>query len=243
MYKKNLFLPFVLIACAPVWHIPYDFQEVIISSDKYKILTYQKLSDSISPIHIYIEGDGYAFNGAGRPTSNPTPRGTFLRDLSINDDSPNVVYMARPCQYIMSSGCDISDWTSKRFSADKIDNIAYAIKKISQNRPIILIGYSGGAMISGLVIQQNPDLNIKKWITIAGVLNHSDWTSYFGDLPLSGSLNMNKLPNIPQVHYIAENDDVVPKSLSYKWLSEKKVFIIPNATHTNMKKIKIDFRY
>ncbi len=243
MYKKSLILPFVLIACAPVWHIPYDFQEIIISSDKYEILTYQKISDSISPIHIYIEGDGYAFNGAGRPTSNPTPRGTFLRDLATNDNNPNVVYMARPCQYIMSSECDISDWTSKRFSTDKIDSITYAIRKIAQNRPIILIGYSGGAMISGLVIQQNPDLNIKQWITIAGVLNHSDWTSYFGDLPLSGSLNMNRLPNIPQVHYIAENDNVVPKSLSYQWLKEKTPVIVPNATHTNMKKIKIDFKY
>lgn len=238
-----LLFSLILNACTPVWNIPNDFQKVVISSGMYDILTYQKISDSMTPIHIYIEGDGYAFNGAGRPTSDPTPRGTFLRNLSAKDNGPNVVYMARPCQYIMSSACDVSDWTSKRFSDDKIVAIANAIKQVAQNQPIVLVGYSGGAMISGLVIQQNPDLNIKKWVTIAGVLNHSDWTSYFGDLPLSGSQNLNELPHVEQLHYIAENDKVVPKQLSYQWLSEKTLITVPKATHTNMEKIKIDFTY
>jgi pimeloyl-ACP methyl ester carboxylesterase len=115
------------------------------------------------------------------------------------------------------------------------------IKTIAQNRPVILIGYSGGALLSGLIINQNPDINVKQWITIAGVLNHSDWTKYFGDKPLTQSQDMITLPQIPQIHYVAEKDTVVPYELSQKWTNNKKLITVPNATHSNFTNIKINF--
>lgn len=235
-----LFLLF-LSGCVWPWRAPSEFQESIIDTDKYSIFTYQKITDSVSPIHIYIEGDGHAFDVAGRATADPTPRGTFLRDLAIRDTHINVAYMARPCQYVMSGGCNRSDWTDGRFSPEIIDSMSSAIKQVAQNRPIILIGYSGGAMISGLVILQNPNLDMQKWITIAGVLNHNDWTEYFGDTPLFRSLNIYELPHLPQIHYIADGDKVVPNSLSYKWLSDKRLELLPESSHTNIPNIKLDF--
>ena len=106
---------------------------------------------------------------------------------------------------------------------------------------MILIGYSGGALLSGLIIQQNHDIKIQKWITIAGVLNHHDWTSYFGDSNLTTSVDLEKIPNAPQIHYVAENDSVVPMELSQKWISPDKLKIIPNATHNNFPNLEIDF--
>ena len=232
---------FILCGCVSSWRFPPEFREEIIETEKYNILTYQRLSDSISPVHIYIEGDGYAFNGAGYPTSNPTPRGKFLRGLAAHDRHVNVVYMARPCQYILSKKCSKSDWTIGRFSAEVIESMSNAIKQVAQNRPVVLIGYSGGAMVSGLVILRSSDINIEQWITIAGVLNHSDWTEYFGDAPLSMSLDMSNLPDVNQIHYIADGDTVVPNSLSYKWLSDKRLELLPESSHTNIPNIKLDF--
>lgn len=239
----DIFFIFLLSSCASTWYAPSDFLYFPIKSGDFDIVTYQRLSDSASPIHIYIEGDGYAFDKNGLPTTNPTPRGTFLRDLATNDVSPNVVYMARPCQYIMSSTCDRSDWTDGRFSSRIIDSVSAAIKSIAGDRPMILIGYSGGAMVSGLVINQNPNLNVKKWITIAGVLNHSDWTEYFGDMPLTASQDMDALPRIPQMHYVAERDKTVPVLLSQRWTGGQNMTVIPNATHNKFPNLDIDFSY
>ena len=237
-----LFLLF-LSGCVWPWRAPSEFQESIIETEKYNILTYQKITDSVSPIHIYIEGDGHAFDGAGRATADPTPRGTFMRDLAIRDTHINVVYMARPCQYILSKKCSKSDWTIGRFSAEVIESMSNAIKQVAQNRPVVLIGYSGGAMVSGLVILRLSDINIEQWITIAGVLNHSDWTEYFGDAPLSMSLDMSNLPDVNQIHYIADGDTVVPNSLSYKWTAGHILKQIPNSTHSNFPDIELEFTY
>ncbi|MBQ2017640.1 MAG: hypothetical protein II208_03915 [Alphaproteobacteria bacterium] len=229
----------LLSACASAWQPPSDFIYAPISAGKYTIATFQRVLDNETPIHIYIEGDGHSFDAHGHPTSDPTPHSTFLRDLASRDSSPNVIYMARPCQYIKSSACSRIDWTSGRFSSDVIESVADAIKQVAGNTSVVLIGYSGGAMVSGLVIQNNHDLSVKKWITIAGVLNHADWTSYFKDAPLSASLNLNGLPNVPQVHYIARGDRVVPNSLSRKWVGDKKLVVIDGATHNKFPDINL----
>lgn len=54
---------------------------------------------------IYIEGDGRAFDIDGQPTSDPTPRGTMLREIAFGDTHPNVVYLGRPCQFVTNSAC------------------------------------------------------------------------------------------------------------------------------------------
>ena len=86
-------------------------------------------------------------------------------------------------------------------------------------------------MVSGLLIQQNPELAFEKWITIAGVLNHKQWTQYFGDAPLTESMNMEKLPDVPQTHFIGGRDKIVPYDLSKQWAKESDIKLIQNATH------------
>ena len=237
----HLFLLTFFMGCSAMWHVPADFIPIKIDGEKYDVFTYQRISDNYSPIHIYIEGDGNSFDAYGMPTNNPTPRGTFVRELAASDDAKNVVYMARPCQFIKNKNCTISDWTDGRFSADIVKATADAIRQVAENRPIILIGYSGGAMLSGLVIEKNSDLNIVKWITIAGVLNHTDWTEYFGDTPLHSSQNLNELPHISQEHYVAEHDTIVPRTLSEKWVGSDNIIIVPNSTHNKFPNLKIVF--
>ena len=237
----SVFVVLFLSACGGTnWKAPDDFIYVPIKSGEYEIATWQKINNpKNNHIHIYIEGDGYAFDGYGQPTSDPTPRGTFIRDLAARDSFDNVVYMARPCQFIMSESCSETDWTTGRFSQKIISAQGRAISKIAKNKEIILVGFSGGAMVSGLIIEQNPKLNLEKWITIAGVLDHEKWTNYFGDKSLSESLNLKKLPNVPQTHFVGGRDKVVPYELAKTWADESNIKMIPNATHNNFGDINI----
>ncbi len=236
---RAIFILFLLAGCM-VTRGPYTIFAPM-DSDLFQIVTIEKITDKNLPVHIYIEGDGHAFDATGRPTSDPTPHGRFMRDLAAADTGPNVVYLARPCQFEMDKTCTQDDWTSGRFSRRAIDSMAVAVMHIAAGRPVVLIGYSGGALISGLIIQNYPQINVRKWITIAGVLNHSDWTAYFGDNALSHSLDLNGLPNITQVHYVAQNDKTVPIELSEKWTQGKNLIVVPNAKHNKFPKLKLDF--
>lgn len=231
-----------LTACTSMMVGPYAFTYIPIQTKNFEIATWQHLTNASDPVHIYIEGDGYAFDKHGHPTRNPTPRSHLVRNMAARDNATNVVYMARPCQYIKSENCDVSDWTNGRFSKDVLASMYDAVKIIAKNRPIIFVGYSGGAMISGLLIQTYPDLNVQKWITVAGVLNHDDWTEYFGDDALNKSLNMNKLPHIPQLHYIADGDTVVPNQLSRQWAKQSDIIVIDDADHDSLRDIDLDFK-
>lgn len=241
--KKFLFILVcsVFCACAMQFNMPENFAYVPVQTNHFKIASWQKISNKNQPVHIYIEGDGRAFYANGAPSADPTPRDSFLRNLSVQDSADNVIYVARPCQFIRDTQCNFHDWTDGRFSQKIIVSVSDAIRQIAQGRPVILIGYSGGALLSGLIVQQNHDIKIQKWITIAGVLNHRDWTSYFGDSNLTTSVDLEKIPNVPQIHYVAENDSVVPMELSQKWISPDKLKIIPNATHNNFPNLEINF--
>ena len=241
MKKIIVILCVILCGCVGAnWVPPADFNYVPIDSGEYKIATWQKIQNPTdSHIHIYIEGDGNSFDAYGRPTNNPTPHGMLVRDLVASDDFANVAYVARPCQFIKTKNCSESDWTSGRFAKKIIDAETTAVRRIAGDKKITLIGYSGGAMVSGLIIAQNPELKVEKWITVAGVLDHKKWTGYFGDAPLNESMNMEFLPNVPQKHFVGGRDDVVPYDLAKNWADVDDIIILENATHDNFGKIKI----
>lgn len=230
--KKIFLLLFLLCGCQTVT-VPSSFIYKEIQTDSYQLASWQKITNSSQPVRIYIEGDGNAFNYAGQPTANPTPHGVFLREIAFNDPNPNVVYLARPCQFVNDMKCSEKDWTTGRFSPEIIAAVAQAVQDISKNQPVILIGYSGGALVSGLVMEKNPDLPVKKWITLAGVLNHGQWTKNLKLPPLTDSLDLQKLPSVPQIHLIGDQDQVVSWKLTESLVDKKNLIVIPNATHDN----------
>ena len=128
--KKILFVLFLLCGCRGIV-VPDSFRYKEIETGTYKLASWQKITNNTGPIRIYIEGDGYAFNHLGQPTTNPTPRGTFLREVAFNDSNPNVVYLARACQFVDDKRCTQKDWTTGRFSQGIIDATTQAIKEIS----------------------------------------------------------------------------------------------------------------
>ena len=238
---KKLSLCLLLGACAGAnWTPPADFQYVPVQTQVFEIATWQKINNPKNKtVHIYIEGDGHSFDAYGTPTTDPTPRGTFMRDLATADTFDNVVYVARPCQYIMNEFCEKSDWTDGRFSKEVIDAESYVINQIANKKRVVLVGYSGGGFVSGAVIKQNPNLRVTKWITIAGVLDHKAWTEYFGDEPLTKSIELGELPNVSQKHFVGERDSVVPYELAKTWAETENIILVPRARHDNFGDLKI----
>ena len=199
------------------------------------IASWYKITAPGEPIKVYVEGDGAAFDAGGRPSDNPTPKSEFMRALAAGDPSPNVAYLGRPCQYLQTSACSQIDWTTGRFSKTVIDSMDIAVKalmKKARTDKVILIGFSGGAQVTGQIAARRPN-QVKKWITIAGVLDVNAWTDYHGDTPLKESLNLQKekIKSVPQIHYAGGKDDVVPPSLIQDFAGADKVIVVKKAGH------------
>ena len=227
----------LLTSCATISAPPeYVYKEIPVRN--FTLASWQKVTNPAAPYKIYIEGDGHAFNAHGRATQDPTPRGTLVRELAFGDDSPNVVYLARPCQYIKSPVCSKRHWTTARFAPEIINAEYAAVKQIAGDNPVVLIGFSGGAQIAGLIASAKPGLNIKKIITIAGNLDHLAWTQYHNLPPLTESLNLEsyrkQFAKIPQIHYVGEKDNVIPPILAYEFIRNPTLIIeVKDAEHNS----------
>ena len=219
---KALIILFFVAGCTAI-KAPTDFVYKEIPTRDFTLASWQKITEPSGTYKIYIEGDGYAFNAHGRATQDPTPKGILMRELAFGDDSPNVVYLARPCQYIKSPICSKLHWTTARFAPEVINAEYAAVKQIVGDNPVILIGFSGGAQVAGLIASAKPGLNVKKVITIAGNLDHLAWKSYH-----------KQFARIPQIHYVGSNDEVVPPLLVRDFVGkDTRVFEVRGATHNS----------
>ena len=232
---KILIILIFLTSCASIT-TPSNFVYKEIQTRNFNIVTWQKITNPKLPYKVYIEGDGYAFNSQGRPTNDPTPKSTLVRELAFDDKSANVIYVARPCQYIKSSICSQRHWTSARFAPEIINAEYETIKSIVGNSPVILIGFSGGAQVSGLISTAKKGLNVKKIITIAGNLDHLVWTQYHDLPPLNESMNLEnykkQYKKIPQINYVGSRDEVIPPHLVKDFINDDTLVVEVNeATH------------
>jgi len=199
----------------------------------FNIFTLEKISDAAKPLHIYIEGDGFAYVNKFRPSIDPTPRSTFLLDLIARDNAANIVYIARPCQYVDSAICEEKYWTLDRFSALAIRAISSVVDRY-KNYEIELFAYSGGAIIA----LHLPQKNIKNIRTIAGNLDLEEFVKLHDISSLqTPKINYERLAKIPQTHFIGSRDKIIPLQIfnAYtKKLPSKncvKIKVVPNASH------------
>lgn len=190
------------------------FSNKLEKGDKFWLYTYQKISDPKAPFVVYIEGDGFIVYGDSI-SNDPTPMNPMLLRLAAIDNRPNIIYIARPCQYSKNQNlgvCDSSYWTSKRMSEDSVEAIDEIIRKITRNNPVDLVGFSGGGGIAVLVAARNH--NVRSIITVAGNLDHVAFNKYHKTTPMTGSLNpidyVGYVKNIPQLHLSGAQDRAVP---------------------------------
>lgn len=218
-----------------------NFEKKLVQAGNFVLTTYQRISDNHSPYVFYIEGDG-SITSHQMISSNPTPSKIMLFRLTILDTRPNVVYIARPCQYTsmeLNPNCNGEYWTNKRLSEEVIESINIAINKISNNKPFHLVGFSGGGGVAVLVAVRNN--NVKDIITIAGNLDIQKFSTHHKIYALNQSLNpinyARKINNIPQLHISGSNDKIVPSNIAEDYVEQSastcvhsKIF--PGITHT-----------
>jgi len=169
--------------------------------------------NSHTPVYIYIEGDGRAWRKRNDISSDPTPRNPVALKLAVQHSQSyphdTLIYMARPCQYFLTS-CAADDWTFGRYSAKQIHTMQMGLKefKWARSRPLIFIGYSGGAQMA-LFLAQNLSESMSTPQTavfsVAGVLNHQKWTQFHEVTPLYDSLAPPQYQGV-QHHFCGEDD-------------------------------------
>jgi len=200
------------------------FSKKIVKGGDFWLTTYQKVTSPDMPYVFYIEGDGLAFRNRGQFVSkDPSPKNPMLLNLAFLDKRPNVVYVARPCQYTnweTNPKCNASFWTDKRMSREVIDSIDEVIASVAKNNNINLVGFSGGGGVAVLVAAKNP--NIKSILTIAGNLDIDEFIKYHKVRPMIGSLNpldvAKKVSYIPQIHVSGGKDNRVPVYINDKFI-------------------------
>ncbi len=224
-------------------------QKKMVSGGGFLFTTYQKITDSNKPYVFYIEGDGMAFR-RGLPTANPTPRNPVALKLAAIDDRPNVVYIARPCQYTPmdeNPKCDVKYWTTHRMSDDSIVAINEAINKINNGSKFSILGFSGGGAVASLIAARNK--NVKDIVTIAGNLDHIEFSKYHKVNPVFMKPSLNPidytkaLKHIPQYHLSGAADTRVPAFIAKKFTDKTKTesahiycashIILPSVSHGN----------
>jgi len=222
---------------------PAGLHQAYIQTEVFKLASYQRLRQAAAPINIYIEGDGHAFCRY-KVSNDPSPHQPTMLQIAALDPNPNVVYLARPCQYSaqdLKTVCDAKYWTYARYSATVVNAIDQAITKIKQqSQKINLIGFSGGGTIVVLIAAQRHDVASIR--TIAGNLDLIAMQNYHHTTPLYESLDpitvAAKVKNIPQLHFVGAKDHVVPTFIAKNFcqaagIDPKHVIVLPTAGHHN----------
>jgi len=239
-----------LLVLCHTGHCRSNYTDNYIHTSRFKIFTSAKIKDNL-PLYVYIEGDGNAWDSKYKLSSDPTPRRDTVLDLAELDSHPNVLYIARPCQFLSAKdlkGCESKYWSKSRYSKEVIESISMVIdhyKKLHSTETIHLIGYSGGGTIASLLpIFRNDVLSVR---TIAANLDHKTLSTTTKTSPLTNSLNpsdfINIYPKIPQHHIVGAKDELIDSDtiLNFATLQQHNncvmVSIFKNKHHNGWRKI------
>lgn len=190
----------------------------------FLLVAYSRIDDPRQPVHVYFEGDGLAWISRSRLSDDPTPHRAVGLALAATDSAPNVIYLARPCQYIdlHAHPCESIWWSGKRFAEEVVRSENEALDTLMRGAPMQLvhvIGYSGGAAIAVLVAARRQDVASVR--TVAGNLDIEAVNRFHGVSPMPDSLNpidvASALARIPQIHFTSTGDTVVPASIAVRF--------------------------
>ena len=141
-----------------------NLRPIFISTSTFQLKGYFRFHNPKAPLTVYIEGDGQAYLHRNMPSINPTPKNPLALRLAAIDLGENVLYLARPCQYVnfqLERFCKVPYWTQKRFSNEVILAVNEAIDKMVLKAGvdrIHLVGYSGGGAVAALVASRRKDV-------------------------------------------------------------------------------------
>lgn len=189
-----------------------------ISTTTFTIATWRRITPPVDSLRVYIEGDGFAWKSRTKPSDDPTPRNPVGLALAATDIHQNVLYLARPCQFIgppLPANCSVNIWTQDRFSPAVVEAMDAALSQVVQRYPGVkldLVGYSGGGNIAALLATHRTD--VRSLRTVAGNLDVAYVNALHHVTPMPTALSASDvapaLRALPQVHYSGEADTTVP---------------------------------
>lgn len=198
-----------------------------IATDNFVLTAFVRITRHDLPLTIYVEGDGMAWRSRNEPSADPTPRKAMGLALAAADLTPNVVYLARPCQYTpraANPSCEITYWTDKRYSEKIVRAINQAVAHYAAQVPgqrLHLVGFSGGGALVVLVAARRSDVASLR--TVAGNLDHVAVNRHHKVSAMPESLNAidvaKQVAAIPQIHFTGENDQIVPPFIAQRFVS------------------------
>ncbi len=223
---------------------PAGLKRMVMKADPFVLTTFARIRDPGQPVTVYIEGDGLAWLSRSEVSLDPTPREAMGLALAAADPSPNVVYLARPCQFTARAKnptCGVPYWTGKRFAPEVVASMNQAVDQVAAQVPgqkINLVGYSGGGAVAVLIAASRKDVGSIR--TAAGNLDHAEVNRLNKVSPLSGSLNAidvaPQVAKIPQIHFSGATDTTVPPVIAERFRQAAgsscvTVRTVPGTTH------------
>ncbi len=219
-----------------------------VAGGPFVLAGYRRITKAGAPASVYIEGDGFAWIDRYTVSPNPTPIDPVALRLAASDRQPNVIYLARPCQYValeQQKSCGPQYWTNLRFAPEVINSYDAALNQLKKKTGVSgfdLVGFSGGGAIAALLAARRDD--VKSLRTVAGNLDHVALNKAHKVSPLTGSLNAidiaSRLDHLPQTHVSGSDDTIVPPWVAEHFLAReqgpntcRKHIIVDGAGHTH----------
>jgi hypothetical protein len=237
---------------------PAGMTRSLVRTSGFVLTAFTRSRDARAPWVVYIEGDGLAWLSRTEPSPDPTPRTPVGLQLAVLDPAPNVLYLARPCQYTpfeVDRRCHRDYWTGRRFAEEVVAAMNEAIDRVvrasgravppvggretESPRGVRLVGYSGGGAVAALIAARRGDVIDLR--TVAGNLDHVALNRHHEVSPLRGSLNAAdvapRLAGLPQLHLVGGRDKVVVPSVAESYAARAgdrrciRIQRIDGATH------------
>lgn len=222
---------------------PAGLRREQVGTDSFVLTAFVRIARRDQPLTVYIEGDGLAWRSRNEPSSNPTPHQALGLALAAADRSPNVAYLARPCQFTPMAAnprCGIPYWTNKRYAEEVVAAMNQAVTHYAAQVPgqrIHLVGYSGGGGLAALVAARRSDVASLR--TVAGNLDHAEVNRVHKVSAMPESLNAidvaRDVAAIPQIHFSGAGDTVVPSVIAQRFAAAAgpcaQARIVPGMSH------------
>lgn len=178
-----------------------------IHSSPFNLIAFERMHEHVAPVTLYIEGDGKAHTSRTRALFNATPVNPVSLHLATRDNSQNVGYLARPCQYteefehpLPQIFCGGEYWTGKEYSPEVLkvyNDIMDDMRRRYGVTLFNLVGYDGGATLAALLAAERKDV-----LTLRTVSGRFDM------VPLKPQLS--SLRFVPQHHFVGGADTITP---------------------------------
>ncbi len=231
-------------ACSGIPQPPAGFEEKEIETEHFRIAVWEKEDIQKNGIlRLYIEGDG-----------TPNPKEAMALKLAAKDPYPNVIVMARPCQYVNDEICTNSAiWEAERYHPEimaEMEELTQFLIRKHKAKGIEFVAYDGGAPVAFNLAARVG--GTRRIITVAGILDidaNSFKNNNINTETAENAVRQKKsvIAQIPQIHYVGDKDTIATRRMAERFVSRLKnprsavVKVAPDTGHFDWDDVELDY--